>query len=345
MFMPPPPPPPPSGGGKVVLFTLLGLGLFLGIGFILILVLASSLGGGEVALGEAQVLQRTVRSGAGDQKIVVIPVQGMIVDPTEKQFQKALQTARADANVKAVVIDISSPGGTVTDSNQMYEALLAFKQEKGVPVFVHMDDLAASGGYYLACAADEIYAESTTITGSIGVLVQYPQLTEFGNKTGIRLETIVADTSPNKNFLDSFSEPTEESLAIVKNMLNDQHALFKQVVAAGRQSQIEAAGKTVDEVADGSIYLGPQAMELGLVDSIGFLDDTVSAVAAKAGLTNPTVVRYTRPATLAEQLGLASATAPDLSNAFNGDDAKSLAIELLHEATTPRPLYLYKGAQ
>ena len=329
----------------MVLFTLLGLGLFLGLGMILIIVLASSLGGGEVAIGEAQVLQRTVRSGASDQKIAIIPVQGLILDPTEKQFQKALQTARADSSVKAVVVDISSPGGTVTDSNQMYEALLAFKQEKGVPVYVHMDDLAASGGYFLACAADEIFAEDTTITGSIGVLVQYPQLTEFGEKTGIRLETIVADSSPRKNFLDSFQEPSEESLAIVKRMLNDQHALFKEVVAAGRQSQIEAAGKTVDEVADGSIYLGPQAMELGLVDQIGFLDDTVSAVAAKAGLTNPTVVQYTRPATLAEQLGLASATAPNLGAVLQGDDAKSLAIELLHEATSPRALYLYNGAR
>lgn len=323
---------------KAILFTLLGLCLFVGAVVLGLVLFVGSLG---PAGGSSGTIRETLRSGDRSQTIVIIPISGIILDDTEKLFRQNLETAADDANVRAIVIDISSPGGTVSNSNQMYHALLEFKARKKVPVFVHMDDIAASGGYYVACAADEIFAEETTLTGSIGVLIQYPQLSGFAEKTGIKLETIVADTSPQKNFLDTFEPADAEGLAIVKRLLNDQHELFRGVVSDGRGSRIAAAGSSLDEVTNGAVFLGPQAMEMGLVDQIGFLDDTINAVATKAGLTDPTVIRYGRPPTLAEQLGLA--TAPQIT--LDGESARAIAIELWHEATAPQSLYLYNGAR
>ncbi|MEL7240588.1 MAG: S49 family peptidase, partial [Planctomycetota bacterium] len=272
--------------------------------------------------------------------LTLLSVQGLIIDATEQQFRSDLDRARKDSNVKAVVVEISSPGGTVTDSNQMYNALLQYKAETGVPVYIHMDDLAASGGYYLACAGDAIYCEETTITGSIGVLLQYPQLSGFAEKTGIRFQTVIADGSPKKNFLDTFEEPSESDLAIAKDMLNSQYDLFASIVQGARSQQLADAGVTIDEVASGAVFVGPDAEAKGLVDGLGFLEDTVAAAAQSAGLSDPNVVRYERVPTLGEALGLAQVPA-----ALQGEDAKTLAMELLHEATTPKALYLYRGAQ
>ena len=340
-MMPPPmfyPPPQKSGGaGRAVLLTLLGLAFFVGlivIGLFVLIGGLASAGGGDANA----VVRRTVDAGERDQTVAIIPVAGLIVDETQQRFQRDLNAAAADPNVRALVVTVSSPGGTVTDSNQMYHALLGFKSERNVPIVVHMDDVAASGGYFIACAADEIYAEETTITGSIGVLIQFPQLSEFAEKTGIRLETIVADGSPKKDFLDTFTETDEEDMVAVRELLNDQYDLFRSVVQAGRGSQIAAAGASIDEAASGAVFLGPRAKQLGLVDRIGFLSDAVAGAASLAGLADPNVVRYDRPPTLAETLGLAVE-----SPSFDAASLKSLAVELMHEATAPRSLYLYAG--
>ena len=329
-----PPPPPRSGGGwKPVVFTLLGLALFVGLVVIGLVVLVAN------AAGDAggNTLVSTTTAGTASQTVAVIPVRGIILDATQKRFADDLERAREDPNVKALVVTVSSPGGTVTDSNQMYHALLDFKAEKGVPVIVHMDDIAASGGYFLACAADEIYAEETTITGSIGVLLSYPQLSEFADKTGIRYRTVVADGSPKKDFLDTWTEPDEEDMVAVRALLNDQYDLFRSVVEAGRGTQIAAAGSSLDEAASGAVFLGPAAQGMGLVDRIGFLGDATDAAAKAAGLADPRVVRYDpRPGLLDTLL---SAESPDVG------DWSTLAAELLHEAAAPRAMYLYPGAR
>ena len=338
MFYPPPPPPRGSGGGKAVLFTLLGL-----VGFVAVVILGLIVFVGAVgSTSTDSTVRRTLTPGSGDQTVAVIPVIGIILDSTEQRFRRDLQTALDDPDVKALVVTVSSPGGTVTDSNQMYQALLDFKAEKGVPVVVHMDDIAASGGYFLACAADEIVAEQTTITGSIGVLLSYPQLSEFADKTGIRYRTIVADGSPKKDFLDTWTEPDPEDMAAVRALLNDQYDLFREVVEDARGEAIAAAGSSLDEAASGAVFLGPRARDMGLVDSIGFLDDAVASAATRSGLSDPRAVRYDPPPSLLQSLGL-GVTSPGVS--LDADDAKSLAIELLHEATAPRMLYLYPGAR
>ncbi len=333
-------PPKKPNKWRPILLTLLAVGTFVGIVLVGLFLIAAVVGAASSSSTDA-VVQNVVSTGDRAETVAVIPVRGLIVDETEKLFRRHLATAAKDNNVKAIVIDVSSPGGTVTDSNQMYQALLDFKADKQVPVIVHFDDVAASGGYYIACAADTIFAEETTITGSIGVLIQYPQLSGFAEKTGIKLQTIVADGSPRKDFLDTFAEPDEQDLSDVKALLNEQYDLFRAVVEAGRGGQITSAGATLDEVASGAVFVGQRAVDLGLVDQLGFLDDATGFAATTAGLTKPHIVRYDRQPTALEALGLA--TAPELK--LDAESAKSLAVELLHEASSPRMLFLYNGVR
>ena len=353
-MMPPPgfyPMPPRGGGGKgwivALVAVLIGLGLIAGLFAVVVAVIGSGPTPG-------QSVRHVEQAGNAGETVAIIPVFGMILDDVEQQFADDMKAAEADADVKAVLVHIDSPGGTVTDSYQMYEALRLFRERTNKPVVVHMDSVAASGGYFLACAADEIVAEPTTITGSIGVLISYPQLSAFAEKTGIRFQTLVADGSPHKNALDMWTEPTPESLADIQALLNQQHDLFRQVVNAGRAEQLSKAGHTVADVATGKIWLGPEAQKLGLVDHVGLIDTAIARAAALAKLTRPNVVRFTREPTLAEALGLASAgqaagatgTGMRLdARSLDSPELKRAAAKLLHELSAPRALYLYRGVQ
>ena len=348
-MLPPPPPwafaPPPRSGGRGVVIGLLAVLLAISILFNLILFLFIGLGSGRQP---GQSVQSVVTEGEAGQTVAIIPVFGVIYDNLEQQFAEDLQTAESDSDIRAVVVHIDSPGGTVTDSHQMYEALRAFRQRTGKPVVVHMDSVAASGGYFLACAANEIVAEESTITGSIGVLMSYPQLSQFAEKTGIRYQTLVADGSPKKNSLDIWEAPSDEDLADIQSLLNQQHDLFRSVVEAGRSSQLASAGTSVDAVTTGQVWLGGEAQAMGLVDKVGFIEDAITAAAGLAGLNNPQVVRYTREPSLAEALGLVSSPVDGLKvdvGALESADLKRAAGQLIHELSTPHSLYLYRGVQ
>ena len=347
-MMPPPWYPMPArsgGGGKGIVIGLLAVALVFSILVNLVLFVAVGISGGAQP---GQSIQDVVTDGDSDQTVAIIPVSGIIFDNVEQQFLEDLETAEADADVKALVIHIDSPGDTVTESHQMYEALQQFRQRTSKPVVVHMDSVAASGGYFVACAADEIVAEQSTITGSIGVLISYPQLSEFAEKTGIRYQTMVAEGSPRKNSLDMWEAPSAEDLSDIQALLNQQHELFRSVVEKGRGEKLASRGTSVDQVTDGRVWLGKEAMALGLVDKVGFIDDAIGRAAALAGLNDPHVVRYTREPSLAEALGLAATPIDGMKldlGAMQSPDLKRAAGQLLHELSTPHSLYLYRGVQ
>lgn len=338
-----------GGGGGSAKGWIIGLALaFLGISLLinLLLLIGLALTSGPEA---GQSVTRVVEPGTAAQTVAIIPVNGMILENVEQQFARDLDRAADDKNVKAVVVEIDSPGGTVTDSHQMYAALNDFRSATRKPVVIHMNSLAASGGYMLACAGDEIWAEETTITGSIGVLVSFPELSGFAEKTGIRFETIVSDGSPYKDQLNMWTDPTEAETESLKELLNEQYDLFRGIVDTARRPAITAAGADVDEVTDGRVFVGPQALKLGLVDAVGFREDAVAAAAAKAGLSNPKVVLYEQLPTLGEVLGLAQSPgvrAPSISAETLADrDFRQAAVQVLHELSAPRSLYLYRGMQ
>lgn len=353
--MPPMPPmmPPPwmmavprqSGPGKGIAIAMLSIVLLISLvmNFVLVLIVALSAGPEP---GQSQ--QQVITEGDSSQGIAVIGVHGVLFDNVEQQFRDDLEMAEEDSDIKAIIVHIDSPGGTVTDSHQMYEALRLFRQRSGKPVVVHMDSVAASGGYFVACAADEIVAEESTITGSIGVLMSYPELSEFAEKTGIRYRTLVADGSPRKNALDMWQKPSEEDLSEIANLLNQQHELFRSVVEAGRGEALASRGTELAKVTNGEVWLGREAQTLGLVDTLGFFDDAVNSAARLAGLSRPNVIRYTREPTLAELFGLAQTPLDGVKvnlSALESKDLKRAAGELLHELATPHSLYLYRGVQ
>ncbi len=181
-----------------------------------------------------------------------------------------------DDDVKALVLRVNSPGGSVFGSEQIGEALDYFKS-KGKPFIVSMGDYAASGGYWISCTADRIYADPLTITGSIGIFGLFPSAEGLVKKLGITPQTV--STNPGKN-ISIFYDPTPTQLEVLQNYINNGYSRFVKRVAKGRKIKEQR----VRQIAEGRVYDAAQAKELKLVDELGSLDDAVRYAAAQAGL-------------------------------------------------------------
>jgi protease-4 len=218
------------------------------------------------------------KSSSSSNRIAVIYAQGQIMyaegdEATIGQgvISKALKDAREDDNVKAIVLRVNSPGGSALASELIWREIELTKKVK--PVIVSMGDLAASGGYYIACNADKIFAEPNTITGSIGVFGTIPNMHKLAEDLGINAEQVAT----NKNSVDySVFEPmSDEQRALIKEGIEDIYDLFTQRVADGR-GMTQAA---VDAIAQGRVWTGNDAIKIGLVDEIGGLDMAIQAAA------------------------------------------------------------------
>jgi protease-4 len=189
----------------------------------------------------------------------------------------AIKKARLDSNVKAIVLRVNSPGGSALDSDVMWRETVLAKQEK--PFIVSMGDLAASGGYYIACNADKIYANETTITGSIGVFGLMP-VTEkfFENKLGIIFQS--EQTNAHSKFPDGISKLDDAEYGVINESIIGIYEDFVTKVAEGRELTFDQ----VNEVARGRVWTGNDALEIGLVDEIGDLDDAIAYAVKEAGL-------------------------------------------------------------
>jgi protease-4 len=207
--------------------------------------------------------------------IGILDIEGPIFDV--RGPLKQLASYSNNASVKAVVVRINSPGGAVAPSQELFEELKKIRN-KGKKVVVSMGSVAASGGYYIACAADEIYANPGTITGSIGVIAEFPIIDGLMEKIGIRFETI--KTGKFKDTGSSFRPMTEEEHALIEDMLMDVYDQFVEAVAQGRDMPIE----DVKKYADGRVFSGRQALEYGFVDSLGTQNDAIERAAALAGI-------------------------------------------------------------
>ena len=181
-----------------------------------------------------------------------------------------------DDEVKALVLRVNSPGGSVFGSEQIGEALDYFKS-KGKPFVVSMGDYAASGGYWISCTADRIFADPLTITGSIGIFGLFPSAEGLVKKLGITPQTV--STNPGKD-ISLFYDPTQEQLDVLQKYINEGYSRFVNRVAKGRKMKVER----VRQIAEGRVYDARQAIQLELVDQLGSLDDAVKFAAAGAGL-------------------------------------------------------------
>ena len=197
---------------------------------------------------------------------------------------RQIQSARDDAEVRAVVIRINSPGGSAPASQEVGEELKKLRAS-GKVVVASMGDIAASGGYWIAALCDKIYANPGTITGSIGVYIPYANWQELFKKVGVSGEKI--KSGPHKDMLSPERPMTDKERAIVQEMVDDLYEQFVAVVAEGRKMD----PAKVRQLADGRIYTGRQARTLGLVDEMGTMEDAVRAAAKTAGISGKPVLK------------------------------------------------------
>ena len=231
----------------------------------------------------------------------MIDVSGMILnarvpgllsdgDNPVSVFHEELRHAAKDKYVKAVILRLNTPGGAVAASDMMYRDVLEFKKATGKPVIVVMMDVAASGGYYLACAGDYLIAYPSTVTASIGVIFQTVSLQPALSSIGIQTEAITS--GPNKDAGSPLSELTDGHRAVYQEMVDTFYADFTGIVREARPTISEADFK---EVTDGRVVTGRRALEVGLVDALGDLDDGFTKAKELAGLKDASLVRYHRP--------------------------------------------------
>lgn len=248
-------------------------------------------------------LDETVVSGKGRDKILLLDISGTISsrekrgaisfrseDSIVSRVREELTRAAEDARIKGLIVRINSPGGTVTASDIIYTEIKRFKEEKKVPVVAAITELAASGGYYVAVAADTILAHPTSVTGSIGVIAVKFNAQGLMEKIGVVDETFTA--GDKKDLFSPMRPSTAEEREIIQTMLNSFHQRFKELVLKGRPSLIAA---DIDRLADGRVYTADQALANKLVDEIGYLDDAVAVVKKGAGIKDARVVMYHRP--------------------------------------------------
>lgn len=243
--------------------------------------------------------EETVRRGSRD-KVAIIEVEGMLLNsrtggllqPNENKlslFVQELEKAAADKRVKAVVLRINSPGGTVTASDTMYQALLKFKETTNKKVVASTQDLTASGAYLVACGSDRIVAHPTSVIGSIGVIFNSFDVVGTMGMLGVRANAI--KSGPLKDMGSPFHALSDEERAVMQQMVDDYYARFVQVVTT--QRPIDPAN--VKLVTDGRVFTGERAVALGLADETGTLDHAIEVAEQLAGITKSQVVLYRRP--------------------------------------------------
>ena len=258
----------------------------------------------SINLPSVQPLAEKVIAGEGKAKILLIDISGIIKDEESgnvfglqsssnltARIKEELDLASKDDAVKAVVLRINTPGGSVTTSDIISHEIEVFKKKRKVPVVAELMDVAASGGYYIASSADRIIAHPTTVTGSIGVVAISVSASGLMEKIGITNQTI--KSGPLKDIGSPLKAMTEEERRVLQSVVDGMYERFLDKVAAGRPGMF-----TRDElrkIADGRVYTASQALDLKLVDSIGYLDDSIEWAKKTAGVKEARVVTYAAP--------------------------------------------------
>jgi protease-4 len=248
-----------------------------------------------VSLGKYAKASDFKHSGKGRDRIAVIYAQGDIVDGKgdkdmigSETYRELIRKARLDKNVKAIVVRINSGGGSSLASENLWRELTIARKDK--PVVVSFGDVAASGAYYLACNADSIFAQPNTITGSIGVFTILPNMQKFfNNKLGITFDGV--KTSPDADMLTASKPLNETQRRYLQNSVDSTYQDFKERVAQGRKKDIQF----IDSIGQGRIWSGNRAIQLGLVDKLGGLDDAIASAARLAKISEYRLKEYPEP--------------------------------------------------
>lgn len=283
----------------------------------------------------------TSDDGWRSDRVALIDVSGMLHNTPKRRLlaigenpasllDEKLKKAARDTRVKAILLRLNTPGGTVTASDVMYRQLVRFRRETGKPIVALMMDVAASGGYYLACAADTIVAHPTTVTGSIGVILQTISLKPALGRIGIHAEAITS--GPNKDVGSPLGNLTDGHRQILRDLVDDFYQRFVTLV---RQSRPQIPERVFDEVVDGRVYSGEAAQAVGLVDEVGDLFDALAQAKQLARIKQAELVIYHRPA---NPVRSPHATVP---NTLGGTQINLAQINLGHPLAGASVKFLY----
>jgi len=271
-----------------------------------LLVFSGCTGLNVTLLPRTEPLEEKVLEGEGRAKVLLIDLDGVISFKEESEslllkkgpskvafFREALLKAEADPDMAGVIIRINSPGGSVAASDTLYHEIISFRQKKKIPVYAHIMELCASGGYYVASAADRIIASPTAITGSIGVIAMKFNLEGLFSKIGVSGETY--KSGPKKDFWTPFRPSTAEEKKMLQDIIDKLYARFLDVVYLGRQKVLNE--EEVKALADGRILTAGDALDARLIDQMAYLDETIDTMKKDLHIENVKVVTYVRPKT------------------------------------------------
>jgi len=249
-------------------------------------------------------LEEQFLEGAGAKKILLLDISGTISEQEKSGgllgraapsmvsvVREALQKAEKDDDIAGLIVRINSPGGTVTASDIIHHDITEFKKKKRIPVLASIIGVGASGGYYVASAADEIIASPTAITGSIGVLLMKFNVEGLMGKIGVEEQTV--KSGDKKDILSPFRKATPEEVKLAQDIIDQLYGRFLDIVMARPSNKLSR--EQLKKLADGRIYTAVQAQEAGLIDRTGYLDDAIADITKRLGLANARVVTYYRP--------------------------------------------------
>jgi protease-4 len=276
---------------------------FFVVALVILVLQVAGCGGLKVNIGtesRTEPLKEFTLEGREKGKVLVVPIRGFISDMPRKgllhdkasmveEVVSQLRMAEKDEEIKAVLLEINSPGGSTTASDILYHEIIAFKERTKVKIVAALMDIAASGGYYIALPADRIVAHPTAITGSVGVIFIVPKVNGLMNKLGIAME--VNKSGSEKDIGSPFRPSTPEEQKILQELTNKLGNRFLELVAKHRSIN----AKDLVNVSSARIYLAQEAMHLKLIDGIGYLSDALFEAKALAGLSKEAkVVAYRR---------------------------------------------------
>ena len=267
-----------------------------------VLILVTACGGPRIKLfsDAGEPLKEFTLEGRGSDKILLIPMHGIIIDTPKERFLAQSQSmvdkvvsqlnkAEKDDRIKAVLFEINSPGGTITASDILYHEISSFKERTGKKIAVSMMDIATSGAYYVSLPADMITAHPTTVTGSIGVLFLQPKITGLMEKIGLSVD--VKKFGKNKDMGTPFRDSSEEEQRFMQKSVDDMGERFIRLVQKHRKPNQQALA----EISTARVFLAAEALKLGLVDKVCYLSDAIRESRKLAALpADARVVVYRR---------------------------------------------------
>ncbi|MFA9558748.1 signal peptide peptidase SppA [Evansella sp. AB-rgal1] len=287
--------------------------------------------------------ENVISQGTGNGKIVVVHLNGVIESgyDTASIFQTAgynhrnfldqLDAAANDSNVRGIIVRVNTPGGGVVESSEIYDKIVEIQEEYRKDVYISMGSMAASGGYYIAAPAKKIFANPQTMTGSIGVIMQSINIAELADEFGVSVEVI--KSGPYKDIMSSTREMTEDERMIMQEMIDESYEQFVDIIEEGR----ELSRAEVYNLADGRIFTGRQALEAGLIDGLGHLQDVYEILMEDLGYGDLTVVEYE------SSLGFASLFSLSVQKLFAREADIFNLSNWLQQNHGPRMMYLYTG--